>query len=184
MLCDCIYHSSLLFEAGCLQVKIMRLTKAKTILLMLYNCIDLIWESVPFSSHQIHIHAPKQFLYIDWIGILPGWFLSFFTTIAVISQLRKLFYLFSAKQKLEARDGWTPTYVQLLPLGGRLSKVPFIHRLMSPLHTSGLSIITTLRHCYMKIRDRITSVHVIVLGLITGRSESGQKSICSQNPWN
>ena len=142
-------------------------------------------KSVPFSSHQVHIVAMPQTesLYLDWTGILPGCFLSFFASIAVISRLRKLLHLFHAKQKLEAGDSWTSTDVQL-PLGGRLSEAPFMHHLTSPLQTCGLSVVTTLTHCYVKIRDRITPVHIIVLGLKTGRSERGQKSICSQNPWN
>ena len=72
-------------------------------------------------------------LYLGWTGNLPGCFLSFFATISVISQLRKLLYLFRAKQKLEAGNSGTPTYVQLLLLGGRLSEVAFIHHLTPPL---------------------------------------------------
>ena len=185
MLCGCIYHSSLLFEAGSLQVKIMRLKKAETTDHPLEWYQPDLRNRCPFtSSGSCCCPAPNWALSLDWTGALPGGSLSFFATIAVILQLRKLLYLFRAKQKLEAGHSGTPTYVQLLPLGGRLIEVAFIHHLTSPLQNCGLSTVTTLTHYYMKIRDRITPVHIIVLGLITGRSERGQKSICSQNPWN
>ena len=101
----------------------------------------------PFtSSGSCCCPAPNWALSLDWTGALPGGSLSFFATIAVISQLRKLLYLFRAKQKLEAGHSGTPTYVQLLPLGGRLIEVAFIHHLTSPLQNWVLQ--NWVKYCY------------------------------------
>lgn len=145
--------------------------------------IDLIGKSVLFSLHWIHIVLiPQSWVPLSWLNRDFAWFFPYlFTAISVIPQLKNLLYLLNEKQKLEVRDSWTPRYVKLLPLGGRLWEVPFIHHVMSPLQTCAFHI---LQHLCITTWGSKRIVHIVVFKLITSRAEIAQKSISPQSPWN
>lgn len=65
-----------------------------------------------------------------------------------------------------------------LPLGGRLRRGAFHAPPYIPFTILWVKCRSDIDTCYVKIRDRITPVHIIVLGLLFSRSERGQKSIC------